>query len=146
MEWGFNPQPKPVTKKPNRKKKKTEVYKGVAIPPRKKRAQIDKKNYEQAIKEYGAYCQQCGSPYIEMHHRMFRSQSGRKGWRNLIPLCHEHHRLCHSHYDYAEKWREDARRKFGPYFFTDKYDLWKEGLIQRPTDELFEQFMERWSK
>ncbi|MFD2704202.1 HNH endonuclease [Salibacterium lacus] len=113
------------------------------VPKRKDRAQIDSKNYNRALEEYGAYCQVCGDPNIDMHHRTFRSQGGRKGYRNLVPLCPTHHREAHQSRESADYWREKARQKYGEYYDCDKYDLWEMDEIEQPKDDLFERFMQR---
>lgn len=139
-------------KRPNRKKKKLETYKGVKIPSRKVRGQIDKKNYDKAMKHYDYQCGECGSQIgLEMHHITFRANLGRKGWRNLVPLCKTHHDACHEKFVnqelrkkysgwYADKWREIHKEKFGEWYWSDRFDLWKAGLIVNCTDEAFEKF------
>ncbi len=117
------------------------MYKGRVIPHRKKRSSISEKEYDKALEHYGYQCLESGSNLIEMHHITFRSQGGRGGWRNLVPLYPTFHKRCHNDRAYANKWRELHEKKFGPHYYKDKWDLWKEGLIQNPTDELFEEFM-----
>lgn len=143
MDYTNFPIPK-VTyreKRPNRKKKKLETYKGIKIPPKKVRGNISKKEYEKALDYYGGGCAVTGNTNIEMHHIVFRSQSGRGTWRNLVPLCKELHDKCHREREYAEYWRERAEQQFGKYFMCDKWDLYKKGLIVNCTDEAFEKFM-----
>jgi hypothetical protein len=139
MNFGFHPAPK--TTYPKGKKKKLEVYKGKSIPSNKTRSAISKKVYNQVIEEHGSVCLDCGNPYIEIHHARFRSQGGKGVYRNLIPLCKEHHMKCHKSKEYADKWREWLEVQYGQYYFQDKYDLWKMGLIKDPTYELYEKFM-----
>ncbi|WP_100406246.1 HNH endonuclease [Bacillus solitudinis] len=145
--------PKIRSKRPNRKKPKLETYRGRAIPKPKDRSRIDKKNYDKAMELYKHQCADCGSPHVEMHHIVFRSQSGRKGYRNLVPLCKLHHDFCHEKFPtkelreaysgwYAEMWREKHELKYGPFFAADKFDLYKANLISNTTDEAFERFME----
>jgi hypothetical protein len=141
MNWGHNPVPK--TTYPKGKKKKLEVYKGKSIPSNKTRSAISKKVYNQVIEEHGSVCLDCGNPYIEIHHCVFRSQFGKGVYRNLIPLCKEHHMKCHKNFNYAEKWREWLRDQYGEFYWCDKYDLWKKGLIKNPTFEEYEKFMEK---
>lgn len=38
------------------------------------------------------YCSECGAPYPERHHRIFKSQGGRDFQLNYIYLCHNCHR------------------------------------------------------
>lgn len=128
--------------KPRHKKKKPKTYKGRIIPKAKVRAKISKKEYNRAIEEYGAYCNVCGSPYIEMHHIKFRSQGGRGGYRNLIPLCKKHHMLAHKDRQFSEKLRSEREKRFGKWYWADRFDLFKAGLIPTPTEECFERFMQ----
>lgn len=144
MNWGHNPVPK--TTYPKGKKKKLEIYKGKSIPTRKTRSSISKREYNRVIEEHGEVCLECNNPYIEIHHARFRSQQGKGNFRNLIPLCKEHHMKCHKDFNYAEKWREWLVKRYGSYFWCDKYDLWKMGLIKDPTNEELEKFFEREEK
>lgn len=153
MSFGFHPVPKPYReKKPNRKKKKIETFKGVAIPKRRVRGQIDKTNYDKAMDHYNYQCAECGNPAVEMHHIVFRSDLGRKSWRNLVLLCKTHHDACHEKFAnrqlkelysgwFAEKWRELHCEKFGKWYWADRFDLWKAGVIPNSTEEAFEKFM-----
>jgi hypothetical protein len=141
MNWGHNPVPKIPYKKS--KKSKLEVYKGKSIPKSKVRSSISKKEYNRTIEEHGSVCLECGNPYIELHHCKFRSQGGKGGFRNIIPLCKIHHMKCHKSFEYAEKWRNYLERMYGQYYWCDKYDLWKLGLIKDPTQEEFEKYMQK---
>lgn len=153
MNFGFHPVPKPEKGKTdykerryNRKrkrKKKVEMYNGVKIPDRKKRSAISKKEYNLAIEYHGSYCLECGHHIIEMHHAVFRSQQGRGTFRNLIPLCNEHHRKCHQDFTYAQKWRDYLKTRYGPYYYQDRFDLWKAGIIHNYEELTFNLFMER---
>lgn len=141
----YNPVPKTVTKKPNRNRKKrkqkgVEVFKGVKVPHRKQRAKIKRQAYNKALTEWGEQCF-CGNPFIEMHHVVFRSQQGRGGFRNLHPLCKKHHDLAHKDRVFADWLRSQHENRYGPHYFKDCFDLWKEGHIENPTPELFEKFM-----
>ena len=113
------------------------------IPSRKQRGAITKKEYQRAIEAFGDVCVVCGNPKIEMHHIVFRSQGGRGGYRNLIPLCNKHHRWAHQNREFADRLRKDREKQYGPYFWADKWDLWKAGLIKDATDEEFEKFFEK---
>ena len=127
-------------KKPKRKKK-VEMHKGRVIPHRKKRSSISEKEYIKALEKYNGSCAESGSNVIEMHHVIFRSQGGRGAFRNLVPLSLIFHKRCHNDREYADKWRIIHEQKYGPHFMKDKYDIWKEGYIENPTEELFEKFM-----
>lgn len=157
----FNPVPKPTKqrrekpkpkireKRPKKRKAKLEVFKGRTIPMQKVRGQISKKEYERTIEAFGSTCAICGNPLIELHHIKFRSQGGRGKWRNLIPLCKEHHMKAHSDRQFAEWLRAEREKRFGEWYWADKYDLFKAGLIPNTTDEMFERYMqeeeERWA-
>lgn len=143
-----NPKPKFKVKKPRKKKKKMEVYKGRTIPAKKTRGKISKKDYMKAIEAYGPYCAECQSPYIEMHHVKPKglSAGGRGVWRNLVPLCPEHHRGktgVHQSKELMEKHQRRHEELYGPYYHCDKYDLFKMGLIPNTTDKEYEKFMEK---
>ncbi|UYL94218.1 HNH endonuclease [Geobacillus phage vB_GthS_PT9.1] len=155
----FHPAPKPVSKPrrkgkakiPKKRKKKLEVYKGRTIPSKKTRGKISKKDYEKAIEVYGPYCAECGSPYIEMHHVKPKgfSTGGRGVWRNLVPLCPEHHRGktgVHQNRELMEKYQKRHKQLYGEHYYRDKYDLFKMGLIPTPTDECYERFFEKEEK
>jgi 5-methylcytosine-specific restriction endonuclease McrA len=129
-------------KKPRHKKKKPEIYKGRVIPKAKVRGEISKKEYNRAVEEFGAYCNTCGNPYIEMHHIKFRSQGGRGRYRNLIPLCKKHHMLAHKDREFSERLRSQREKRFGEWYWADRFDLFKAGLIPTPTEECFERFMQ----
>ncbi|MEK4030829.1 HNH endonuclease signature motif containing protein [Pseudobacillus sp. FSL P4-0506] len=136
--------PKYKPKRFNRRKRQTKKvdYKGIKIPSRAKRSEFTLKDKQKIIELYGDGCLFCYSPYVEYHHRKFRSGLGRNNPRNGAPLCNLHHRQVHEQPELAEKLREEARERFSEDYFKDKYDLWKEGKIERPTDELFERFFE----
>jgi 5-methylcytosine-specific restriction endonuclease McrA len=150
----YRPVPKPVkeskdkprrkgkAKIPKKRKKKLEVYKGRTIPSAKTRGQISKREYERMIEEFGSVCIICGNPYIEAHHVKFRSSGGRGKWRNLVPLCKEHHMKAHSDRKFADWLREEREKRFGPWYWADEYDLFKAGLIPNTTKEAFEKYME----
>lgn len=133
-------------KKPGKKEKRLEVYKGRTIPTKKQRGKVSKKEYEKCIEENGAYCLECGSPNIEIHHCQFRSHGGRGVWRNLIPLCPEHHRGNNSVHKNKEMMLKYQRRQIelhGQYYYCDKWDLYKAGLINNTTDKAYDDFFER---
>jgi HNH endonuclease len=149
----FHPVPKPTKQRkekprrkgkakiPKKRKKKLEVYKGRTIPSAKTRGQISKREYERMIEEFGSVCIICGNPYIEAHHLRFRSQGGRGKWRNLAPLCKEHHMKAHSDRKFADWLREEREKRFGSWYWADEYDLFKANLIPNTTKEMFERFM-----
>lgn len=137
--------PKLIVKKPNKKTKNTKKklsHKGVQIPTRSKRGDFTVKHKSQVIDLYGNCCLVCGNTNVEFHHRKFRSGLGRNNPRNGAPLCNTHHREAHDNAAFAQLLREEAIERYGPYYYFDKYDLWKANKIDRPTDKLFERFFE----
>lgn len=133
--------PKYKEKRPKKKRKKLETLKGRTIPPAKARGSISKREYERAIEAFGQTCVFCNNPYIEMHHIQFRSQQGRGQYRNLIPLCKEHHTLAHHNRMFSDLLREEREQTFGQWYWADKYDLFKAGVIENTDDKTFEKFM-----
>ena len=133
-------------KKPGKKEKKLEIYKGRTIPSKRQRGKVTKKEYNRAIEAFGSVCAICGNPYIEMHHIVFRSQGGRGGFRNLIPLCKTHHQEVHRNWGLAETLRQERKALYGEHFYKDKYDLFKEGVIPNTKDKVFEEFFQKGSK
>ena len=63
-------------------------------------------------------------------------------WRNLVPLCKEHHMKAHSDRQFADWLREEREKRFGSWYWADEYDLFKAGLIPNTTKEAFEKYME----
>lgn len=132
-----------------KKQKKVETYKGVTIPEKRVRGQISKRDYEKAKEVFGEHCLVCGDPRIEMHHVRPKgmSNNGRGGWRNLAPLCAEHHRGrtgVHANYNgLSDRLKEERKAVYGEWFWADRFDLWKAGLIPNATYEAFESFMDR---
>lgn len=137
------PKFKPQRHKKKPKTKKRMVNHGVQIPSRAKRGEFTLMQKMQIIDLYGNMCLACQSTFIEFHHRKFRSGMGRNNPRNGSPLCQIHHRWAHTDSIFAQSLRDEAKAMWGPYYFWDKYDLWKHGLIERPTDELMERFFEK---
>lgn len=164
----FFPQPKPVKQEkkkkglnkikpyekqlPQKKKKKPPKKKAVIsaerqgskIPNTKQRNDFSVYDREKALKEFGTTCNDptCSMPASDLHHIVFRSQSGRGVWRNAVPLCISHHEKCHKNRRYADMWREVRRRLFGEFFYMDSWDLWLLGHISDPeVKHYFEDFM-----
>lgn len=84
----------------------------------------------------------CMNPDVAIHHRKFRSQSGRNNPRNGAPLCQGCHDYMHRNPEAAEELRQEAIDRFGPYYYFDKYDCFYEALIDEPETKPFEDFME----
>jgi ferredoxin len=128
--------------KKKKKIKKPYVSHGVNIPSRTKRAEFTIVQKHLVIDLWGNTCRNCGSINFQIHHRKFRSGLGRNNPRNGCPLCLECHEKCHTDAAFAQKWRDEAKSIWGEYYFWDKYDLWKHGMIERPTEPLMDQFFE----
>ncbi|PKR86119.1 HNH endonuclease [Heyndrickxia camelliae] len=149
---GFHPYSKEQQlrreKKPKKKRKnplKPEVYKGRVIPKKQVRGRILRKEYNKAAERHGYECYVCGTTQaLECHHVRFRANGGRGTHRNLIFLCGNHHRGKYSPHQH-EGLRKDLEAlhesKYGPYYYCDKYDLFKAGIIENTSDECFEKFM-----
>lgn len=120
--------------KPNHKRRK---------PKRGKRGEITKEQYQLALDWFGDTCNHCNATPIEMHHVVYRSQGGRGGYRNLMPLCKSHHDMAHSSKEFADHLREERAEAFGEAFFTDEHDLYDAGLIGEATKANFENYMNR---
>ncbi|ALY08113.1 putative HNH endonuclease [Bacillus phage vB_BhaS-171] len=140
----------PDKKKKKRNPLKPEVVKGRVIPTKKKRGAITKKEYNEALRQHGETCYFCGSPHIEMHHVIpkghSKTRNGRGTWRNLRPLCTEHHRGEDGVHGKngakrMKELQELHERLHGENYYKDRYDLFKEGLIPTPTIEAYEKFM-----
>ena len=140
-EMQLQKKPRVKEKRPRKKKGKLEIYKGRTIPSAKQRGAVSKKEYARAIEAFGDTCVYCGNPYIEMHHVRFRSQGGRGKYRNLMPLCEQHHRRAHEDREFSDLLRVSREKRFGPWYWADKYDLFKAGKIPNTTDAEFEKFM-----
>lgn len=139
----YNPAPKVrYREKRPKKQKKMEQYKGVKIPSRKVRASISKTDYEKALEYWGGGCAETGRNDVEMHHVVFRSSGGKGGWRNLVPLSKELHMRCHKDREYADYWRAEMVKRFGDMHWSDRFDLFKAGLIPNATHEAFEAYMD----
>lgn len=168
MNQPFFPQPKPEKQEkkkkglskmkpynknvPQKKKKKapkkqaviSAERQGTKPPSISSRNEFSEKERERALKEFGTVCNDptCSMPASDLHHIVFRSQSGRGVWRNAVPLCISHHEKCHKNRRYADAWREFRRRLFGEFFFMDSWDLWLLGHIPDPEKKhYFEDFM-----
>ncbi|MGG3734485.1 HNH endonuclease signature motif containing protein [Heyndrickxia coagulans] len=109
------------------------------------RGKITKEQYNQALQKHGAFCFVCGTTEnLEAHHVRFKSAGGRGQWRNIRFLCAEHHRGKYSPHQNEQLRKELEKlheKLYGPWFWADKYDLFKAGLIPNTTDEEFEKFM-----
>ena len=102
---------------------------------------ITKQEYQKALDYFGDSCTICGVIPIEMHHVVFRSQGGRGGYRNLMPLCKHHHNKAHAQKAFADVLRAEREEAFGKHFYCDRFDLFEHGLIDDPNEKAFEEFM-----
>lgn len=134
-------KPKFKERRPKKRKKKVETFKGRSIPSAKVRGAITKMEYERAIEVYGASCIICGDPRIEMHHVVYRSLGGRGGYRNLYPLCNFHHMRVHESREFTDLLIERKKQRYGEHFSKDRFDLFKANVIPNSTKESFEKFM-----
>lgn len=112
-------------------------------PKRGERGRITKEQYQLALDWFGDTCSYCNAKPIEMHHVVFRSAGGRGGYRNLMPLCKQHHAMAHSSREFADSLREEREEAFGKYFYMDMHDLYDKRLIRECDEQLFEQFMRK---
>lgn len=150
MEFKYRPYPKErqLWKKPRKgRKKKGETIKGRRVPSASVRGKITKEQYNQALQKHGAFCFICGTTEnLEAHHVLFKSAGGRGQWRNIRFLCAEHHRGKYSPHQNEQLRKELEKlheKLYGPWFWADKYDLFKAGLIPNTTDEEFENYMRK---
>lgn len=115
-------------------------------PKRGQRGAITKEQYQLALEWFGDTCNHCNATPIEMHHVVYRSQSGRGGYRNLMPLCKKHHAMAHSSREFSDHLKEERIEAFGEYFFTDEHDLFNADLIDEATPAKFENYMNEMGK
>lgn len=115
-------------------------------PKRKDRGKITDKQYQLALGWFGDACSICNGSPVEMHHVTFRSQMGRGGFRNLMPLCKYHHTKAHQDKGFADELRDMRFEAFGKLYYTDAYDLHEIGLIDEPTETAFENYMNEMGK
>jgi 5-methylcytosine-specific restriction endonuclease McrA len=140
--------PKLRVKKP-RQKRKSETIKGRVIPSKKVRGKISKTDYNLAVEHHGEDCYFCGSHYnLEMHHVVpkgfSRHKNGRGVYRNLRLLCSDCHRGENGVHRNKEKMMElqaEHERLYGPCFYQDRFDLYKQQLIPNTTKAAYEKFM-----
>ena len=68
-------------------------------------------------------CYYCGSPYVELHHIVYKSHGGKDDERNLICLCRVHHEMVHT---MERKFRNELlERQRGIYGAFDEKSLKK---------------------
>ena len=145
------PDFKPQRHKRKRKQKKNtnvQYFHNRRIPHWKERGEFSRQTKNEIKRIWGEYCFVCGSPNISIHHVYEKgySKGGRGVKTNGLPLCMLHHTdqnhgIHHDRILY-NKVRQMFIEKFGEYYYCDKYDLWMKGLIESPTDELYDRFME----
>ncbi|SEB15928.1 hypothetical protein SAMN05421743_12163 [Thalassobacillus cyri] len=121
---------------------KKQQLKRMKIPSRARRSEFTDKQKREIDRIYGPDCVICMHPDTSYHHRLYRSHIGRNNPRNGAPLCQSCHDFIHDTPEAAEELRQEAIRRFGPYYHYDKYDCWKHGLIDEPDTRKFEDFME----
>lgn len=138
-------------KKPKKKRKKVEVVKGRVIPSKRTRGKISKTEYDRAIELHGNTCYFCGTSHnLEMHHVVpkgySRFKNGRGVARNLRLLCSSCHRGENGVHgkngkDKMQHLQQLHEELYGPYFYMDRFDLFKMQLIPNTTKEAYESFM-----
>ncbi len=151
MSFGFHPiskaeQVRKVPVKQRKQHNKPEIYRGRRIPLASTRGKINRTEYNEALRKNGDTCFVCGTTIgLEAHHVKFRSDSGRGKWRNIRFLCFEHHKGKRGPH-HNERFRRELEKLhedlYGPWYWADKYDLYKAELIPNTTDEAFETFMQ----
>lgn len=137
---------KPRKKRKPKENKNIEMFQNRKIPYWKQRGRVTTKEANKALSYYGECCYFCNSPHYALHHVVHKGFGigGRGVWTNLIPLCQLHHtgKLGpHTILEVDEHLKQLHEKQFGPHFFKDMWDLWMDGLIENPTDELYEKFM-----
>lgn len=142
------------SKRTYKKKSKPKVNKNIemfhnrAIPYWKQRGRVTTKEANETLRHYGEQCYLCGNPNYALHHVMHKGYGigGRGVWTNLIPLCELHHTGNlgpHKLSEVDQQLKELHEKQFGPHYFKDMYDLWMDGLIENPTEELYKRFMKK---
>lgn len=111
------------------------------VPKQGKRGIITKDQYQEALDWFGDSCNYCGSYPVEMHHVTFRGKQGRGVYRNLMPLCKQHHMMAHSSREFADNLREERIERYGEYYYMDAHDLTYHNLIDEPSQAKYEAFM-----
>lgn len=105
----FRPQPKPTSKRKNKK--------------RGDRGKFSSFIREQVKEHFQDTCQMCGGHGFHLHHVCFRSQGGRGVFTNAVLLCNTCHKKVHEDNKLAMYWREVFKKKYGPLYYMDKEDL-----------------------
>ncbi|AKQ08629.1 putative HNH endonuclease [Bacillus phage PBC5] len=142
------PDKRPMSRTVRKEKKVKRVEKvkreGIKTPSARKRNSFTDVEYQKAIEKHGQTCfiTGCGRTMEEMHHVKYRSQSGRGKHRNAAPLCKGHHEQVHNEKEFCELLRETFTLLYGEHYYKDEYDLWFASLIDEPTKEAYEIFME----
>lgn len=110
-------------------------------PKRGQRGAVKKEQAELALDWFGDTCNSCNGYPVELHHIVFKSKGGRGGFRNLMPLCKACHTKAHRDRGFADSLRQERAEAFGEFYYMDADDLCYHGLIDEPSDVLFEKFM-----
>ena len=129
-------------KRPKKRRKRT-------IPSKRTRGKITKTEYQKAVEMHGYACYFCGSgTNLEMHHVIpkgySRIKNGRGVWRNLRLLCASCHRGkdgVHSNPEKMKQLQDLHKELYGPYYYCDRFDLYKMGLIPDTKKSSYEKFM-----
>lgn len=139
---------KPRKKRAPKKNLNVEVFHNRKIPHWKQRGAVKTKTANRVLRYYGEQCAVCGNQEYALHHIVHKGYGigGRGVWTNLVPLCETHHTGAdgvHTHIEKDQYWKDKHLKLFGPHYFKDMWDLWMLGLIESPTEELYERFMEQ---
>ena len=135
------------TKSKPKVNKNIEIFHNRRIPHWKERGEFSRKTKNEMARIWGEYCFVCGNPNYSFHHVYEKGfgKGGRGVKTNGLPLCILHHtdqnQGIHHDRKLYERVREMFIQRFGSHYYKDKYDLWMEGHIENPTDELYEKFM-----
>ena len=116
------------------------------VPKQGQRGIITKDQYQEALDWFGDTCNYCNGYPVEMHHVVYRSQGGRGVYRNLMPLCKQHHQMAHNSREFSESLKEERTEVFGKHFYMDAHDLCYHDLIDEPSQDQYENYMRKQEK
>ena len=140
-------QKKRTYKKKPKSNKNICMFHNRSIPHWKERGEFSRKTKDEVKNIWGEWCYVCGSPNYSIHHVFEKGfgKGGRGVRTNGLPLCRIHHTDLKTGIHHNRELYEQVRAMFilrwGEHYYKDKYDLWMEGHIENPTDELYDRFM-----
>lgn len=113
-------------------------------PSSKARNEFSQDTISQIKELQGSCCYVCESPQVQIHHVKYRSRSGRGVKRNGLPLCPFHHTDSTYGIHFNSRFRKQVTEifieRFGPEYYKDEHDLFKEGKIAEPSKKLLEEY------